>query len=297
MYSEQIKDHNGNYATYGMARANGVRLHYITAGEEGGRTVVLLHGWPETSHQWRHVLPLLTKAGYRVVAPDYRGAGNSERPREGYDKRTMAVDIHSLLHDHLNITEPKIVIGHDLGGQLAYAYASSYPNDVLWMSCGEAPLPGTNVHEEMKTDQSLFHFLFHNLKDLPEQLTAGRERFYLQHFYDKLGYNPLAVDTEHFATSFAEPGAMRAGFELYRAFEQDSEDNRAALARHGKLTMPVLGLHGQISLFGEVTERMIRELCEDVTVLAVPEAGHWISEENPEGLVDIIIQFDQKDQK
>lgn len=278
---------------YGMARVNGVRLHYLHAGE-GERVLVLLHGWPQTSHQWREVLPMFAKEGYRVIAPDYRGAGNSERPRTGYDKRTMAVDIHDLLHNALGITQPKIIVGHDLGGQLSYAYASSYPEDTIWMSCGEAPLPGTQVHEEMKFDKSLFHFLFHSISDLPEKLTEGREHWYLQHFYDKLGYQPRKVDTETFAKSFAEPGAMRAGFDLYRAFDQDGEDNLAALKKSGKLKMPVLALHGSVSLFGEVTDRMVKEFCEDVTTMPVPLAGHWFSEENPEGFVKIIVDFDKK---
>ena len=285
---------SNNEIKYGMARANGVRLHYLHAGDENTRTLVLFHGWPQTSHQWREVIPMFAEAGYRVIAPDYRGAGNSERPLFGYDKRTMAVDMHCLLHDVLKITEPKIIVGHDLGGQLSYAYASSYPEDVIWFSCGEAPLPGTQVYEEMKFDKSLFHFLFHSIQDLPEKLTEGREHWYLQHFYDKLGYQPRKVDTETFAKSFAEPGAMRAGFELYRAFDQDAEDNLAALKRDGKLKMPCLALHGGVSLFTAVTDRMVKEFCEDVTTMGVPEAGHWFSEENPEGFVKIITDFDEQ---
>ena len=286
----------------------GVRMHYYAAGT-GANTLVLLHGWPETSWQWRHVIPLFADAGYRVVAPDYRGAGNTSRPRSdhgspsdprveelprgGYDKRSMAEDIHLLLFDHLGLTEPAFVLGHDLGGQLATAYAFRYPDDTRAMGYGEAPLPGTDVHDRMKNDPTLFHFAFHKILDLPEALTAGREHFYLQHFYDKLGYKPTAVDTEHFARAFSEPGAMRAGFDLYRAFEQDAEDTRAAIEANGKLKMPCLGLYGQMSLFSEVTEEMGLEVAEDVTVESVPESGHWIAEENPEALVEIVVRFDQ----
>lgn len=286
----------------------GVRMHYYAAGT-GANTLVLLHGWPETSWQWRHVIPLFADAGYRVVAPDYRGAGNTSRPRSdhgspsdprveelprgGYDKRSMAEDIHLLLFDHLGLTEPAFVLGHDLGGQLATAYAFRYPDDTRAMGYGEAPLPGTDVHDRMKNDPTLFHFAFHKILDLPEALTAGREHFYLQHFYDKLGYKPTAVDTEHFARAFSEPGAMRAGFDLYRAFEQDAEDTRAAIEVNGKLKMPCLGLYGQMSLFSEVTEEMGLEVAEDVTVESVPESGHWIAEENPEALVEIVVRFDQ----
>lgn len=290
----------------------GVRMHYYTAGT-GTNTLVLIHGWPETSWQWRHVIPLFANAGYRVIAPDYRGAGNSSRPRldegapsdprvydlprNGYTKWEMAEDIHELLHDHLGLTEPAFIMGHDLGGQVATAYALRYRDDTRAMGYGEAPLPGTNVHERMKNDPTLFHFLFHKILDLPEALTAGREHWYLQHFYDKLGFKPTAVDTEHFARAYREPGAMRAGFDLYRAFDKDTEDTRAAISANGKLKMPVLGLCGQMSLFSEVTEEMGLEVAEDVTFEAVPESGHWIAEENPEALVEIVTRFDQATKK
>lgn len=286
----------------------GVRMHYYTAGT-GENALVLLHGWPQTSWQWRHVIPMFAEAGYRVIAPDYRGAGNSSRPRSdhgtpsdprvedlprgGYTKWEMAEDIHLLLNDHLGLTGPAFVMGHDLGGQLATAYALRYPDDTRAMGYGEAPLPGTEVHDRMKTDPTLFHFLFHKVLDLPEALTAGREHWYLQHFYDKLGYKPTAVDTEYFARAYREPGAMRAGFDLYRAFDQDAEDTRAALRANGKLKMPCLGICGQMSLFSAVTEEMGLEVAENVTAEAVPESGHWIAEENPEALVEITRRFDE----
>jgi pimeloyl-ACP methyl ester carboxylesterase len=284
----------------------GVRMHYYHMGE-GDNILVLLHGWPETSWQWRHVIPLFAKAGYNVVAPDYRGAGNSSRPRKdwgatmdprvfdlprgGYTKWEMAEDIHELLFDHLGLTKPAFVMGHDLGGQLATAYAFRYTADTRAMGYGEAPLPGTQVHERMKVDPTLFHFLFHKIFDLPEALTEGREYWYLQHFYDKLGYKPTAVDTEYFARAYNQPGAMRAGFDLYRAFDQDAKDTLAAIERQGKLKMPVLGLCGQMSLFIDVTLEMGLEVAEDVTFYAVPESGHWIAEEAPENLVEIVTRF------
>jgi pimeloyl-ACP methyl ester carboxylesterase len=285
----------------------GVRMHYYEAGT-GTNTLVLLHGWPQTSWQWRKVIPMFADAGYHVVAPDYRGAGNSSRPRKdeghpsdprvdrqprgGYTKWEMAEDIYLLLHNHLDLTDPAFVMGHDLGGQVATAYAFNYPEKTRAMGYGEAPIPGTDVHDNMKNDPTLFHFLFHKALDLPEALTQGRERWYLQHFYDKLGFKPTAVDTDHFAQAYAEPGAMRAGFDLYRAFDKDAEDLQAALDKDGKLQMPVLGLYGEMSLFEEVTEKMGLEFAEDVTTHAIPESGHWMAEENPDALVDTVLEFD-----
>lgn len=287
--------------------STGVRMHFYTAGS-GNDVIVLLHGWPQTAWQWRHVMPLFAEAGYRVVAPDLRGAGNTSRPRlddgvaadprgpglprGGYSKWSLAEDIHQLLHDELGITEPALVVGHDIGAMVATAYALRYRVDVRGLCFGEAPLPGTQAYEQMKDGPAMFHFAFHSILDLPEALTAGHERVYLQHFYDKLGVRPTAVDTEHYVSAFLQAGAMRAGFDLYRAFEQDARDTAAALAEGGKITVPVLGVHGQISAFSEVTEEMGLEIAERVEVQAVAGAGHWMAEENPTALAEIITRFD-----
>lgn len=283
-------------------------MHYYVAGT-GTNTLVLLHGWPQTSWQWWRVIPMFAEAGYRVVAPDYRGAGFSFRPRGdagipadpragglpggGYAKREMAEDIRLLLREQLGLIDPAFVLGHDIGAMLATAYALRYPDDTRALCFGEAPLPGTRVYERIKNTPGLFHFDFHGILALPEALIAGRERLYLQHFYDKLGYRPTAVDAEHFAQAYGQPGALSAGFDLYRAFERHAADTRAALEANGKLNMPCLGLHGQTSLFGEVTEEMAQEVAEDVTVEPVREAGHWIAEENPGALVEIVTRFDR----
>ena len=226
----------------------GVRLHHVTAGN-GPRTVVLLHGYPQTWWEWRHVIPPLAEAGWRVIAPDYRGAGASSKPPDGYDKRTMAADIHHLLRDHLGVAGPVTMVGHDIGMMVAYAFASSFPDSTERLILMEAPLPGTAVYDRMVAtprlgDMPLWHFFFHNAQDsLAEALTAGRERLYLRHFYDRLAFNQDAIgpaDLGRYAASFEAAGAMRAGFELYRAFDRDGEDNRTALERDGKLAMPVL---------------------------------------------------------
>lgn len=289
--------------------STGVRMHYYTAGA-GDDAIVLLHGWPQTAWEWRHVMPLLAEAGYRVIAPDLRGAGHSSRPRRdegvpadprgqyvprgGYDKRSLAEDVHQLLYEELALTAPAFVVGHDIGAMLAVAYALRHRADVRALCFGEAPLPGTQAYEQMKATVGMFHFAFHAILDLPEALTVGRERVYLQHFYDKLGLRPTAVDTEHYARAFSQAGAMRAGFDLYRAFERDADDTRAALADGGKLTVPVLGVHGQVSAFSDVTAEMCREIAEQPQVAEVPDTGHWLAEENPAGLTDILVQFDRR---
>src|SRR5919202_1447887 len=230
----------------------GVRLHHVSDGE-GPRTVVLVHGFPQTWWEWRHVMPALVEAGFRVVAPDYRGAGHSWRPAGGYDKVTMAGDIHRLLREHLGVDGPVAVAGHDIGLMVAYAYAQAYRDEVSHLAVMDAPLPGTEVFDRLRSDPRVWHFAFHGARDVAEMLVAGREREYLQAFFDARTFNHAAIDDDDvdlYARAYSAPGAMRAGFELYRAFDQDAADTRAALARNGKLAVPVLAVGGEISTSG-----------------------------------------------
>jgi pimeloyl-ACP methyl ester carboxylesterase len=279
---------------HGMADIEpGLRLHYVTAGD-GPRTMVLLHGFPQTWWQWRHVIPALVDGGLRVVAPDYRGAGHSWRPPGGYDKRTMADDIQRLLREHLAIEGPIVLVGHDIGLMVAYAYVQAYRNEVSHLVIADAPLPGTAVFDRLRSDPRVWHFAFHGARDVPEMLVAGRERQYLQAFFNARCFDPSAIgdeDLDVYASAYSAPGAMRAGFEVYRAFDQDVEDNRGALAHNGRLTVPVLAMGGEISTSGPVVEEMMREVAEDVTGVRVPRTAHWVAEENPEAFVRAVLEF------
>jgi pimeloyl-ACP methyl ester carboxylesterase len=287
----------------------GVRLHYYDAGQ-GDDVLVLLHGYPQTSWQWRHVLEPLAQSGYRVIAPDYRGAGRSSRPRNdpgnpadlradgtlrrgGYTKWELAEDVHLLLRDHLGLPRPAFVLGHDIGSMVATAYAFRYRDDTRALGYGEATQPGTSVFRRMKSTPTEWHFSFHNVLDLPEMLVAGRERAYLQYFFDRHAARPTAVDTDAYAEAYEQVGAMRAGFDLYRAFETDDQDVRDALADGGKLTIPCLGMYGEASLaHAEAAEEIGHQLADDVTVDAIPGSGHWIAEENPGAMVASLLRFD-----
>ena len=181
---------------------------------------------------------------------------------------------------------------------VAYAFASSFPDSTERLVLMEAPLPGTAVYDRMVAtprlqNMPLWHFFFHNAPNsLGEALTAGCERLYLQQFYQNLAFNQDAIgpaDLDRYAASFEATGAMRAGFELYRAFDRDGEDNRTALERDGKLTMPVLALGGASSFFAPVAAEMLHEVAETVTTAAIPECGHWCAEENPRALLEHIL--------
>lgn len=181
---------------------------------------------------------------------------------------------------------------------IAHAYAaqhSAHTRSVMW---GECPLPGSTPYESgFKTSPGMWHFTFQQQLDLPELLTQGREKIYIKHFYDRLCFNPVSItprDVDHYAASFAQPGGMRAGFELYRAFPQDAKDNRAKLDKAGKLKMPAAALNGEMSLLFAVAEEQTKEFYENVEIVTVAKSGHWTAEENPKDFVNTVLRFIEK---
>jgi pimeloyl-ACP methyl ester carboxylesterase len=279
---------------HGMADIEpGLRLHYVVGGNATA-TVILIHGFPQTWWEWRHVIPGLLEANFRVVAPDYRGAGDSWRPRAGYDKQTMARDIRTLVREHLAIDEPVALVGHDIGLMVAYAYAQMFRDEVSRLTVIDAPLPGTSVFDRLRSDPRVWHFAFHGARDVAEMLVSGRERQYLRAFVNARIGNPSAMraeDFEQYVRAYEAPGAMRAGFEVYRAFDQDAQDNRASLNRNGRLDVPVLAVGGDMSTSGVLMESMMREVARTVDSLILPRTAHWIPEEQPEALTTAITRF------
>lgn len=271
----------------------GVSIHYVSAGS-GARTVVLLHGFPQTWRAWRHVIPRLVDEGFRVIAPDYRGAGNSSRPPSGYDKRTMASDIYRLLYEHLKLSSPVAMVGHDIGLMVAYAFAQAYQEDITHLIAVDAPLPGTVIFDQLRASPRNWQFSFHNVRDLPELLVAGRERHYLQWFFSFRMSNPEAIteaDFQAYLAAYAAPGAMRAAFELYRSFDQDSKDNRDLIAAKGKLKIPVLVAVGATSPTAPLVRGMMEEVSREAKILPIAGAGHWIAEESPDAFAAGLIDF------
>ena len=196
-----------NHRKAWVDRDKGVRIHYVDAGE-GAKVALLIHGAPQTWWAWRHVIEPLTTAGYRLIVPDYRGAGDSTKPRDGFDKWTMAADLHHVVHEAARVDVPVSVVGHDLGAMVALAYALRYRDDVVSLTTMEAPLPGTSYYEERKTAKSAWHFDFHANPDIALHLTHGRERWYITRFYDDLAYNPDAIglaDVDRYARAFEAP--------------------------------------------------------------------------------------------
>ncbi|KAI0379187.1 soluble epoxide hydrolase [Hypomontagnella monticulosa] len=262
--------------------------------------ILLIHGFPQTSYQFRHVINPFAEAGYRVIAPDYRGAGASTKPTTGFTKSVMARDFVRLLNV-LEIHEPVHVIGHDIGGMIAFAMAAKHPSRVASVNWGECPLPGTSVYTEDRTTHAVqqFHFIFHSVPDLALALVAGRERIYLSHFFQKLTYNTAAIkreDLDHYVECYEQPGAMRCAFEVYRAFEQDAKECEEWITSYGKLSLPALCLSGVRSRHLSDAERMFAEVHQRGTyeIIAVPDSGHYIAEENPDGFVKECLRFIEK---
>lgn len=279
---------------HGMAVIDATtRIHYVEAGD-GEQTIVLLHGFPQTWWEWRFIIPGLISAGFRVIVPDYRGAGDSWRPASGYDKRTMARDINKLLTEQLKITKPVIMVGHDIGLMIAYAYAQEYRDEVSHLIVIDAPLPGTKAFDKIFSDPRVWHFAFHAVRDLPELLISGRERQYLQAFFNYRIFNAGAIsadDLDIFSSAYSAPGAIRAGMEVYRSFDQDILDNRNSLEKKGKLSIPVLAVGGEISTSGSLMEEMMQEVSENVTGIRIAKTAHWVVEENPEDFMTALMTF------
>ena len=264
------------------ASVNGIQLHYVIGGQ--GDPVVLLHGWPQTWYEWRHVMPALAK-NYTVIVPDLRGLGESSKPATGYDGRTTAEDIHQLV-SKLGFNDI-FLVGHDFGVQVAYSYAAAHPNETKRLVILDVPIAGIGPGENIT---GLWWAQFHNVRDIPEMLVAGHEREYLTWFY-RYSCNPAAItdeDIDEYVSHYSAPGGMRAGFEYYRALSDDIKQNKEYSMT--KLPMPVLVLGGECS-FGTAALDSMRLLATDVRGSIIPNTGHWIPEERPDFLTNELVRF------
>ncbi len=273
---------------HGYADLGDVLIHYVTAGS--GPPLVLLHGWPQTWYEWRHVMPELARH-YTLVMPDLRGLGDSSRPADGYDKKTVANDIWRLVHDRLG-HQRFYLVGHDWGGPTAYALAAAHPDAVRRLVILDVVIPGDGG--DFSQSGRRWHHAFHMTPDLPEAMVHGRERLYIGWFYRTFGYRPDAIseaDLDEYVRTYAQPGAMRAGFAFYRALPQDAADN-AAIVKRFKLPMPVLGIGGANGRGrGAEVGESLRRVAVDVRAEIFTECGHWIPEEQPARLVAALRDF------
>ena len=280
----------------------GLMIHYTTCPPppdvKSKGTILLIHGFPQTNYQFRRVITPLADAGYKIIAPDYRGAGGSSKPWDGYTKAAMARDLHTLVTKVLNINEPIHVVGHDIGAMVSHAYAMQFPDDTASICWGEAPLPGSQAYHNRKHSMGGWHYTFHSVPDLPELLVAGKEHIYLKHFYDRLSQNPTAISTEDidvYAAAYSQPGALRCGFNCYRAFEEDAAMNNKWKEEKGKCAVRCMALWGAESYIDEASANaMVGEFYQTVQYRGVKGCAHWIAEENPKDFVESVLNWVEK---
>lgn len=272
------------------ARVNGLRMHYVTEGS--GPPVVLLHGWPQTWYEWRKVIPALARR-YTVLAPDLRGYGETGKPTSGYDKRTMASDVHELVRGlgHARIR----LVGHDRGARVAHRYALDYEDEVERLALLDI-IPTRITFERLDAESARdhWHWLFHQVRDLPELLVGASVEAYLRYFFHTWAYQTSTFtpdDIRVYVHAFSQPGALRAGFEDYRAGATIDLEHDAADATR-RLKPPLLVLWGGEGRRGTIGVLDIwRGVADDVRGEPIPDCGHFLPEEQPDVVAAKILDF------
>ncbi|MDO3637987.1 alpha/beta fold hydrolase [Mycolicibacterium arseniciresistens] len=279
----------GDAFTSATARVNGITLHHVSGGS--GPAMVLLHGFPQDWYEWRAVMPRLA-ASHTVVAVDLRGVGESDAPEDGYDATQMADDVFALI-DHLGLGAVHLV-GHDIGGWVAYAGARRHPQRVLSATILETLIAGTGRFASPGVDVALWHGEFHMVPDLPEALVSGRQRDYFGYFFD-IGTRGRGVitdaDLDHYVEAYRDGPHLRAAFEMYRAIPRNIVFNDA----HRDLVDVPLLLVGGEHVFGATLPDTAEELrsrfgWSDVTVHVVPNGQHYLIEERPDDIVELLLR-------
>jgi pimeloyl-ACP methyl ester carboxylesterase len=263
----------------------GVKLHYLTAGH--GPTLILLHGYTQTSRMWRPIIPPLAEK-FTVIAPDLPGIGDSAIPKDGLDMKTAAIRIHALAKS-LGIEKARVV-GHDIGLMVAYAYAAQFPTETEKLVLMDAFLPGVAGWETAYNHPGIWHFRFNG--PTPEALVRGRERIYFEHFWNNFAADKKRslskADRAAYTAAYARPGRMRAGWAYFVSFGQAAKD--FAQLSQMKLSMPALAIGGD-KADGELLGQQMKIVASDAQVVVLKKTGHWVLEENPKGTTDALMNF------
>jgi pimeloyl-ACP methyl ester carboxylesterase len=267
------------------AEVDGVQLHYLTAGH--GPTVILLHGYTQTSRMWKPIIPLLAER-FTVIAPDLPGIGDSGIPANGLDMKTSAIRIHALARS-LGVEKARVV-GHDIGLMVAYAYAAQFPAEVEKLVVMDAFLPGVPGWESIYNDPNIWHFRFHG--PTPEALVKRRERIYFEYFWNDLAADKMRsipeADRKAYTEAYSRPGRMRAAWAYFASWPELAKD--FAQLSQTKLTMPVMSIGGEKSLGNQLAQQM-KLVASDVTVVVLKDTGHWVLEERGKETTDALVKF------
>ena len=268
-----------------FAMVEGIKIHYLTAGH--GPAVILLHGYTQTSHMWRPLIPKLTDK-FTVIAPDLPGIGDSDVPKDGLDMKTAASRMHALAKS-LGITKARVV-GHDIGLMVAYAYAAQFPAEVEKLVVMDAFLPGVQGWELAYNNPAMWHFRFHG--HYPEELVQGREKTYFSFFWNDLAGDKdqslSPADRAAYIAAYSRPGRMRAGWDYFASFQLTAKD--FAQMAQTQLTMPVLSIAGEKASAAVLGPQM-KNVAKDVKVIELKGSGHWLMEERPKETMDALVAF------
>jgi pimeloyl-ACP methyl ester carboxylesterase len=268
-----------------MTMVDTLEMHHLGAGS--GEALVLIHGYAETSETWRPLIPALARR-WRVIAPDLPGIGESAIPADGLDMATAASRVRALVKS-LGVTRAHVV-GHDIGMMVAYAYAATHPSEVEKLVLMESFLPGIGAWQEVYYSSRRWHFFFNG--PTAEQLVAGRERIYFDHFWNDFAADPARSVPEElrarYTAAYARPGRMRAAWS-YFATIPDTARRFADLARM-PLEMPVLVMTGARA-GGVVPGAQVTRVATRSEALVMPDTGHWLVEERPRETLDALTRF------
>jgi pimeloyl-ACP methyl ester carboxylesterase len=273
---------------------DGWQLGFVRAGQ-GGPTIVLLHGWPESSHAWRSVIPLLA-GRFDVIAVDLPGIGRSSGRTGDYDKRALAEDLHLGL---AGLGLGRVVLaGHDLGAMVAYAYARRHPEDVAGLVVLDQPLPGIDGWETTVAASFSWHLGFHRVVQdgagVADVLIAGHERFYFHSHIQRFAARTEAItaaDIDVYALAHAGRDQLSAGMRMFRALPVDVQHNEADTA---VLEVPVVLAFGEYSgatLLEVVADGLRAVGVAEVRTVSIPDCGHWAAEEQPQDVARIIAEL------
>lgn len=274
--------------THRYAQMNGITLHYVTAGE--GPTVMLLHGFPYTWEVWSRLIPLLAAQGRRVVAPDLRGHGFSDKPEDGYRKVDVAEDLRGLV-SHLD-AGPVDLVGMDIGAMVAAGWAIHHPGDLRRLVLAESLIPGFGLEEMMNpATGGYWHFGFHAQVEVATMLVAGREEAYLMPTLRAMSASPDAEGTARrlFLPHLATPEGLRGVFGHYGPLLEDGRDNRSALA--ARLDLPILVLNGDQGLPPNKLIEGAKNIGADVSTGVISDAGHVFGWDNPRATAAALDEF------
>jgi pimeloyl-ACP methyl ester carboxylesterase len=281
----KVEPYPAGFMTRDIA-ANGTTIHVRVGGS--GPVVLMIHGFGDTGDMWAPLAARLAK-DHTVVAPDLRGMGLSAHPETGYEKKNEAQDIAGVLAA-LKLDGPLALVTHDIGNMVGYAFAAENRTRVNRWVVMDAPLPGVGHWTDVLLDHRTWHFDFYGSDE--ERLVAGRERLYLDRFYNELSADGRRIDEEtrqHYAALYSRPRALHDAFAQFAAFRQDAVDNQRFLAE-GKLKMPVLAIGGEKS-FGQGFANEIGFAADNVSALSIRDSGHWLMEEQPQATMDAIVAF------